>query len=214
MSKKVQLKSLIQQYKAEGDSISKKINELKKSNNFTEDYKKQLIQNEIQKLNAVGQEIKEKASLILNEKIADISKGARTNTQDSNYQLGLANALKLLELGAAELNNNDIKALLEPFAGDRIATAAFKGALTNAGKDNVEILAMLPKDERAHNIKILENMNTNIKEYFNPSREWEGLTGVGMAVAGMEQSLDTLLDDDLSYVQNAPQETTFTAYEK
>lgn len=213
MSKKVQLKSLIQQYKTEGDSISKKINELKKSNNFTEDYKKQLIQSEIQKLNAVGQGIKEKASQIINEKIVDISKGARTNIQDSNYQLGLANALKLLELGAAELNNNDIKALLEPFAGDHIATAAFKGLLTSAGKNNVEILAMLPKDERAHNIKILENMNTNIKEYFNPSREWEGLTGVGMAVAGMEQSLDTLLDDDLSYVQNAPEETTFTAYE-
>ncbi|MDP4178044.1 MAG: hypothetical protein Q8900_06845 [Bacillota bacterium] len=199
MSKKSDLKALIQNYKAAGDQMSKKISEIKKSNNFTLEGKNQFIQEEKQKLAALGQQTKEKALQIVREGMASISKAARPNAQDPNYQLSLSNALKLLELGANNMSKDDIKTLLEPFAGDHIATAAFKGALTNTGMKPMETIGILPIDERGNSIKWLQGIENTINNYINPSTEWDGLTGAGIAIYGVDSSIDDL-DDNLNYI--------------
>lgn len=206
MSKKSDLKTIMQQYKIAGDSLAQKINEIKKSNNFTDEYKTQLIQAEKQKLADLGYQTKEKALQLIQEGISNISKAARPNAQDPNYQLSLSNALKLLELGGNNMGKDDIKTLLEPFAGDHIATAAFRGALANAGMKPMETIGVLPVDERGNSIKQLQGMADTINQYVNPNTEWDGLTGAGVAMMGVNSAIDSL-DDNLNYVQAAPEET-------
>lgn len=199
MSKKGLLKNLFQQYSVKGEEISKKINEIKESNNYTEEYAKQLIQGQKQILESSAQATKEKALAIIKDAAAELSKGAVTNFQDSSYQMKLSNALKLVELGAKNMKNNDIKTLLEPFASDYIAIAAFKGALTNAGKGFQDIESILPADTRGKSLKYLEGMEKGINQYIDANLEWDGLTGAGMSLYGLEESLNNL-DDDLNYI--------------
>lgn len=206
MSKKLQLKTMMQQYKATGDSMAQKIKEIKNSNNFTDGYKTQLIQAEKQKFVALGQETKNKALQIIQEGISNISKTARPNAQNPNYQLSLSNALKLLELGANNMSKNDIKTLLEPFAGDYIATAAFKGALTNAGMQPMDTIGILPVDERGKSIKQLQGIENIVNKYVNPNVEWDGLTGAGIAMMGVDSAIDNL-DDNLNYIPQVQEET-------
>lgn len=206
MSKKSDLKALIQKYKAAGDQMSKRISEIKKSNNFTFEYKNQLVQEEKQKLAVLGQQTKEKALQIVKEGMTSISKTARPNAQDPNYQLGLSNALKLLELGANNMNKDDIKTLLEPFAGDHIATAAFRGALTNSGMKPMETIGLLPVDERGNSIKKLQGVENIINDYINPNTDWDGLTGAGIAMYAVDSDIDNF-DDNLNYIQPDPEVT-------
>jgi hypothetical protein len=208
VSKKLQLKTMVQQYKATGDTMSKKISEITNNNGYTEEYKRQLIQSEKQKLIALGQDTKEKAMQILKDGMNSISKASRPNVQDHNYQLGLSNALKLLELGANNLSGNDIKTLLEPFAGDQIATAAFKGILLKSEK-TYETADLIPVDHRGNSLKQLQGIENTINQYISPSVEWDGLTGAGIALYGIDSSIDKL-DDDLNYVYVAPEETAET----
>lgn len=204
MSKKSELKLLIEVYKNAGNDMSKKINEIRKSDKYTTAYKNELIENERKKLEQVADMVKPQASKILSDSISSISKGNRGNTQDSNYQLSLSNALKLLELGAKNMNDNDLKILLEPFSNDFIAISAFRGALINAGRTSLDLIGILPVDNRGNSIRFLEGIKKNIEDHLKPSLEWDGLTGASIGVWGIEESLK-MLEEDLSYKYEQPE---------
>jgi len=199
MSKKSELVNIIEGYKGKQESFASKVNEILKNGDLTQEGAEKRINELVGPFEVVAQNAHDKAIQILDSGIEALEKRWRDNStgklKDSNYQIGLANTIKMIETGAIT-NKEDFKNIIEVYKDDYNALATIKNLL-GTDKDKLDLYTLIPKDNREYNKKALSDLRNNIESYINPFNIKDSLT---MNLESMINFINTRLKDDLSII--------------
>lgn len=199
MSKKSELLNVIEGYKRKQESFVGKVNEMLKSGELTQEGAEKRINELAGPFEVVAQNTYDKAIEILDSGIEALEKKWKDNSTgkltDSNYQIGLANTIKMIETGAIT-NKEDFKNIIEVYKGDYNALATIRNLL-GSDEDKLELYTLIPKDNREYNKKALNNLRNNIQSYINPYTIKNSLT---MNLQGIIDFINTRLKDDLTII--------------
>ena len=199
MSKKRELVNVIESYKGKQEGFASKVKEILKNGDLTQEGAERRINELAGPFEEIAQNTHDKAIQILDDGIAALEKKWRDNStgklKDSNYQIGLANTIKMIETGAIT-NREDFKNIIEVYKDDYNALATIKNLL-GTDKDKLELYTLIPKDNREYNKKALTDLRNNIERYINPFNIKDSLS---MNLQGMIDFIKTRLRDDLSII--------------
>lgn len=199
MSKKRELVNVIESYNGKQEVFKNKITEISNIQELTQMGIEKRINELAGPFEVVAQNAHDKAIQILDSGIEALEKRWRDNStgklKDSNYQIGLANTIKMIETGAIT-NKEDFKNIIEVYKDDYNALATIKNLL-GTDKDKLELFTLIPKDNREYNKKALNDLRNNIESYINPFNIKDSLT---MNLESMINFINTRLKDDLSII--------------
>ena len=199
MSKKRELLNVIEEYKGKQESFASKVNEILKNGDLTQEGAEKRINELAGPFEVVAQNAHDKAIQILDDGIAALEKKWRDNSTgkltDSNYQIGLANTIKMIETGAIT-NREDFKNIIEVYKDDYNALATIR-KLLGTDMDKLDLYTLIPEDNREYNKKALNDLRNNIENNISPSNIRNSLT---MGLEGMIVFINTRLKDDLSII--------------
>lgn len=173
MSRKTELVKIFVEYKGRYEVIQSQVSEIQKSVTYTEEGKQQAIQQIVDSFAPTVQLYHDKAVELINGGLDALAeewkKSSVGKLLDGGYQAGLANVIKMLELGAIH-EKDDIKNIIETYTGDFNALAVIKNMLLQS-KDEilVECAAMIPEDNREKNKNLLHQLRGNVDNYINIS---------------------------------------------
>lgn len=199
MSKKSELVNVIESYREKQEVFKNKITEISETKELTPIGKEKRINELAAQFESVAQNAHDKAIQILDSGIEALEKKWRDNStgklKDSNYQIGLANTIKMIETGAIS-DKEDFKNIIEVYKDDYNALATIKNLL-GTDKDKLELHTLIPKDNRQYNKKALNDLRNNIENNINLFNTKDSLT---MALVGMIHFINVRLKDDLSII--------------
>lgn len=197
MSKKSELLNVIEGYKRQQELFKSKVTEIESRQYLMQEGKEIEIKKIATPFTEVAQNAKNRALEILNSGIEALEKKWRDNSTgrltDSNYQIGLANTIKMIEAGAIT-NQEDFKNIINTYKDDYNALATIENLL---GLDHPELAVLIPKDNREYNKKALNDLRNNIERYISPFSIRDSLT---MNLDGMINFIKTRLKDDLTII--------------
>lgn len=200
MSKKSELKSLIERFKEVSIKYDNEISSIKSNDDLSVEGKEKYIYATKDKFRDESSILKQRAIEIVDCGINDYKSRTREKAakkmSDSTYQQSLANTLKILEFSMDSLNEEDIRGIIEPFKEDSLALNGFRGILSNAQQP--EKAAIVPIDKTGKAIKLQESLKQNIDTFVTVDGEHGGLTGRGIAIEGIISTIDNI-NDDLSF---------------
>lgn len=199
MSKKSELINIIEGYKRQQELFKSKVTEIESRQYLMQEGKEIEIEKIATPFTEVAQNAQNRALEILNSGIEALEKKWRDNSTgkltDSNYQIGLANTIKMIETGAIT-NQEDFKNIIEVYKDDYNALATISNLL-GTDKDKLVLYTLIPKDNREYNKKALNNLRNNIQSYINPYTIKNSLT---MNLQGIIDFIKTRLKDDLTII--------------
>lgn len=199
MSKKSELLNVIEGYKRQQELFKSKVTEIESKQYLMQEGKEIEIKKIATPFTEVAQNAQNRALEILNSGIESLEKKWRDNSTgkltDSNYQIGLANTIKMIETGAIT-NQEDFKNIIEVYKDDYNALATISNLL-GTDKDKLGLYTLIPKDNREYNKKALNNLRNNIQSYINPYTIKNLLT---MNLQGIIDFINTRLKDDLTII--------------
>lgn len=199
MSKKSDLKAILTKFKKAAELVNEEIKQVKKSDDYTEQGKQKRI-NELRcKLDDMATELRSESLAIMNYSIGEYKNVVNQRTtdrlKDSGYQLGLANTLRVLELGSGGMSEDDIQVLINSYSNDNIAISSIKGLLS---KNEKLVNVSYPVNKIEKNFKLQNQLKSNLDQYINADNEYDGLTGSGMIMDSLLNTVDNM-NDDLSF---------------
>lgn len=197
MSKKSELLNVIEGYKRQQELFKSKVTEIESRQYLMQEGKEIEIKKIATPFTEVAQNAQNRALEILNSGIEALEKKWRDNSTgrltNSNYQIGLANTIKMIEAGAIT-NQEDFKNIINTYKDDYNALATIENLL---GLDHPELAVLIPKDNREYNKKALNDLRNNIERYISPFSIRDSLT---MNLDGMINFIKTRLKDDLTII--------------
>lgn len=211
MSKKIELLNVIESYKGNQEIFKNRITEIVENTDLTQEGAEKRINELAGPFEVIAEGANTKAIQILNDGIEALEKKWRDNSigklTDSNYQIGLANTIKMIEAGAIT-NREDFKNIIEVYKDDYNALATISN-LIGPDSDKVGLLVLIPKDTREYNRKLLNDLRNNIERYINPINtmnsfdikdELIGQNSLTMALDSMVQFINTRLKEDFTII--------------
>lgn len=211
MSKKTELLNVIQNYKKSQEGFENKVNELNENTDLSQEGRDKRVNELGKEFYPVAQRAYDNAIKVLDSGIEALEQKWRNNTTgkltDSNYQIGLANAIKMIETGSIT-NKEDFKNIINVYKDDYNALATIKNLL-GTDSDKVGLLVLIPKDTREYNRKLLNDLRNNIERYINPINtmnsfdikdELIGQNSLTMALDGVVQFINTRLKEDFTII--------------
>ena len=197
MSKKSELLNVIEEYRRQQELFKSKVTEIESRQYLMQEGKEIEIEKIATPFTEVAQNAQNRDLEILNTGIEALEKKWRDNSTgrltDSNYQIGLANTIKMIEAGAIT-NQEDFKNIINTYKDDYNALATIENLL---GLDHPELAVLIPKDNREYNKKALNDLRNNIGKYIDPYSIRESLT---MSLLGIIDFINTRLEDDLTII--------------
>jgi len=101
----------------------------------------------------------------------------------------------MIETGAIT-NKEDFKNIIEVYKEDYNALATIRNLL-GTDSNKIELLTLIPNDNREYNKKTLSDLRNNIEIYINTFNIKDSLT---MSLDSMIQFIDTRLKDDFTII--------------
>lgn len=199
MSKRSELLNIIEGYKRQQEEFKSKVTKIENTMYLTEEGKA----NEIEKIaipfGEVAQNYQDRALETLDSGIEALEKKWRDNSAgrllDSNYQIGLTNAMKMIEAGAIT-NKEDFQNIINVYKDDYNALAMLRSLASKCEKV-YGFSILIPNDNREYNRKSLNDTKNNIERYINSFSIRDSLT---MNLDGMINFIKTRLKDDLTII--------------
>lgn len=196
MSRKSELINVIKGYKEKHEQFKSKVDGLQGSTELTPEGIRKRVNEMAASFEVIAQSSHDKALEILDKGMEELESKWRKNSvgklSDLNYQIGLANTIKMIETGAIT-DKDDFKNIIEVYKDDYNALATI-GKLVAS---NIELSAELPKDNRQYNKKVLNDLRSNIEKYINPSNILNSMT---MALESLIQFIQVRLQDDFTVI--------------
>ena len=210
MSRKTDLISALHDYGKIYENAQEQVKQFRESNQYSEEGKEERIQSITKRLASETQIYHDKVIKLIDDGLAALvdtwKKNSTEKLTDGGYQSGLANVIKMFEMGALR-NEEDIKNIIDTYSGDFNALAVIRQILVNS--DNTiwnDCIASIPEDNREKNKELLMQLRSNVNTYINENmiqsilNDWKfnyGLTGVTMSLDGMIQFVTDRLGDNL-----------------
>lgn len=175
MSKKTNLLKCIENYVIKYKKAAEQINTINKSVDYTAEGKTQQINGVLADFENECNTYHDMAVSIINTAIEALKSKWRNNSvgrlNDTGYQIGLSNTLKLLEMGAIT-SKDDVLNIIDTYKEDYTAMAAIEKLLVpQASKfKDIDVCQLFwndSKDNRERNITLLNQTITNIDKYIS-----------------------------------------------
>lgn len=211
MSKKTELIKVFKDYKGEYESVQTQKVEIEGNIAYTEEGREMARQQLFEKFVPTVQAYHDRAVDIIEKGLEGLTETWRNNSvgrlTDNGYQAGLANVIKMLELGAIQ-EKDDLQNIVDAYAGDYNALAVIKRIVTKVGIKNMpEILSAFPEDTRDRNKQLLNQLKNNVDRYIcvdtlkDSSKSWntfnQGVMSVSASMDSMAEFVETKLGDNL-----------------
>lgn len=199
MSKKSELLNIIEGYKRQQELFKSKVNQIESKPYLTQEGKEIEIEKIAIPFKEVAQNYQNRALETLNRGIEALEKKWRDNSVgrllDSNYQIGLTNAMKMIEAGAIT-NQEDFQNIINVYKDDYNALAMLRSLAVKCEKV-YGFSVLIPKDNREYNKKSLNDLRNNIGIHMSPYRIKESLS---TGLEGNINFIKTRLKDDLTII--------------
>ncbi|EPB8167590.1 hypothetical protein [Clostridium perfringens] len=197
MSKKSQLLSLIKSYKDSQNKVYESIVEVNKNNELTQQGKEKRINEIVEQFTSKAINIHDNAMNLINGSIDDLQKKWKANStgrlSDTGYQVGLANTISMIEKGVIT-DSEDFKNIIEVYKDDYNALATIR---TFIDSERVDLLTLIPKDNREYIKKSLNDLKNNIDNYIS---QYQIQNDMNLVFNGMINFIENRLRDDLSII--------------
>ena len=197
MSKKSQLLSLIKSYKDSQNNVYESILEINKNSELTPQGKEKRINELVEQFTPKVINIHDNAMNLINGAIEDLQKKWKANStgrlSDTGYQVGLANTISMIEKGVIT-DSEDFKNIIEVYKDDYNALATIR---TLINSDKVDLLILIPKDNREYIKKTLNDLKNIIDIYI---RQFKIQNDMNLVFNGMIIFILSCLSDDLSII--------------
>lgn len=193
MSKKSELLSLVKGYAESQNSIYQKIDDINKNNELTPEGKEIRINKLVESFSSKAQNTHDRAISIVDSAIKSIKDKWKANSSgkllDSNYQIGLSNAIKMIETGSIS-DIEDFKNIIEVYKGDYNALATIRNLVRT---DRQNLLMAIPVDNREYNLKLLNDLRNSIDNNINP---YDVVRNMSLEFNGMIDFISVRFTDD------------------
>lgn len=210
MSKKTDLIKVLQGYMTIYENAQAGVKQYREDSQYSEEGKKAWIESIMNRLATETLVYHDKAIKIIDDGLnaleAKWKKNSIGRATDGGYQAGLANVIKMLEIGAIR-DADDIKNIIDTYSEDFNAMAAIRRILVDCENGVLrDCISLIPEDYREKNRELLGRLKAGISKYINVNRNSAildttmflyGLTGVVVGLEGQVQFLQDRLDDDL-----------------
>ncbi|MDK0920058.1 hypothetical protein P5F52_14950 [Clostridium perfringens] len=193
MSKKSELLSLVKGYMNKQTKINDEVTSINQNSELTPEGKEIRINKLVDSFSGTVQNTHEKAIEIIDSAINSLEDTWRANStgklSDSNYQIGLANTIKMIETGAIT-KLEDFKNIIEVYKDDYNALATISGLVRT---DRQDLLMAIPVDNREYNLKLLNDLRNNIDNNINP---YDVANDMSLVFSGLIHFIETRFTDD------------------
>lgn len=211
MSKKRELINAFMEFKERYNNIQNRVLQIRSSLEYAEIGKQQAIEQVVDAFAPTATSYHDKAVEIIDKGLESLQEQWRQSSSgrltDGNYQSGLANVIKMLEVGAIR-EEDDIKNIIDTYADDYNALALIRTMLQKSKDEQIqEFTVLIPADNREENKKLLSQLRGNVDTYINAdnvkatSKSWnafnQGTTSVSASMDSMAEFVENRLDDNL-----------------
>lgn len=143
---KNKLKQLIGEIKNGYTELNKVINTTNNNKDFTDEAKTRVIEGAKRKFEELANGRLTVLNRLIDQKILGEKQSMQQRYESKKdtleYQVGLSNTLKILELTAATMTPKAVMKAIQPYICDDTAVAAFTSILNNASQDNSKLLSI------------------------------------------------------------------------
>ncbi len=193
MSKKSELMNLIKGYRDKQIKINDEFTSINQNNELTPGGKEIRINKLVESFSSTAQNTHDRAISIVDSAIESLEDTWRANStgklSDSNYQIGLANIIKMIETGAIT-KLEDLKNIIEVYKNDYNALATISGLVRT---DRPDLLMAIPTDNREYNLKLLNDLRNSIDNNINP---YDVVRNMSLEFNGMIDFISVRFTDD------------------
>lgn len=211
MSKKTELINLFTEYKSRYEKVQAQVTEINNSLAYTEIGREEAVKKVIEGFDPTVQLYHDKSVDLIDTALDALAekwkKSSAGKLTDSGYQAGLANVIKMLEMGVIA-GEDDVINIIDTYRGDFNALAVIRKILLNSKDETLKsYAALVPKDNRERNKELLTQLKGNVNEYININtiqavhKSWnlfnQGLSSVSMSMSGMAEFVQDRLGDNL-----------------
>ena len=164
MGYKEKLKQILNQFNLLKDTLKKKIDEISKSDKYSEEYKIQLINQAKEEVKATQDQLTKEAMKVIEDAKNKILGEKATVNKDQSFDLKLNNTLKILEMIGADLNLEELNALIQPFKDDYYTMKILRVIFVKGGMKGInEIFGYDTIDSR---LQSLDELGRTISHVF------------------------------------------------
>ncbi len=193
MSKKSELLSLVKGYMNKQTKINDEVTSINQNSELTAEGKEIRISKLVESFSGTAQNTHDKAIAIVDSAIKSLQDKWKANStgklSDSNYQIGLANTIKMIETGAIT-KLEDFKNIIDIYKDDYNALATIRNLVRT---DRPDLLMAIPVDNREYNLKLLNDLRNNIDNNINP---YDVANNMDLVFSGLIQFIETRFTDD------------------
>jgi len=204
MSKKTELINLFKEFKNRYETVQAQVEEIRKSEAYTEIGREQAIKQLLDGFAPTVQLYHDKAIAVIDQGLEGLTekwrKGSTGKLFDAGYQAGLANVVKMLEMGAVT-EKEDVQNIINAYIGDYSALALIKTVLVKSENTSLKDCALLiPADNREYNRRLLGQLRDNVDQNMNIYTFNQGLASVSMSMDSFVQFVTDRLGDNLELI--------------
>lgn len=207
MSKKSELIKVLTDYKTKYEGLQAQMLEIDKSTTYTPTGREEAKEDLLSGFQPVLEKYHNEGIAILDNALESLAEKWRSGTvgklADVGYQTGLANVIKMLEVGSIK-TQDDVQNIIDAYADDYNARAMIRKVLLDS---NNPFVHLVPVDNREENKKLLTQLRDNIGRYINEnnlktaSKGWNAFnqksTNVSSGMSSMVEFVTERFNDDL-----------------
>lgn len=213
MSKKGELLNLLETYKGKYEEVQNKINTISenKDGTYSQEGISRTVEDMTNKFSPVASQYHDKAISIINDGVKILEDKWRANStgklMDSGYQIGLMNVIKMIETGSIS-NREDFQNIIDVYKNDYNAIATIKNVMKESSI-NLEILALIPIDNREYNKKLINDLRNNIDININSNTLkssdlylslYDTSSSVSLSLSSMSEFIRNRLGENLELI--------------
>lgn len=209
MSRKTELIQLLEQYRKQYVTLQKQVAEARGNTAYTEEGRGQVITKLLDSFSPTAAQCHDRVVGLVDSGLAAMSEkwrqGSTGKIQDAGYQAGLANTIKMLEMGVIR-EKEDIQNIIDSFTGDFNALAVIRKVLEQSTDEAISGCAMMvPKDNREQTRRLLGQLKNNMDRDISIQAACDALhtqynqdfDPVPLGIGGMLQFITDRLDENL-----------------
>lgn len=211
MSRKTELIQLFTEFKSRYQGVSKRVNDVKSSDAYTDIGREQTINRILEEFRPTIQLYHDKVLGAIDNGLTALLAKWKSNTagklSDTGYQAGLSNVIKMLEAGAIK-EQDDMQNIIDTYKDDYNALSMIRNFIPN-NTEYVDLIALFPKDTREDNKRLLAQLKSNADQSINEGAVLASVNGTGvdlgagsidLSMEGAIQFINDRLNDDLSLI--------------
>ncbi len=204
MSKRSELVNIFKTYQIEYEKVKYEIKRIRenKSRAYSDEGIRMMLNDTTNRFSNISIQYRDRAISIIDDGIKMLENKWKENSvgrlNDSSYQIGLANTIKMIETGSIS-NREDFKNIIDAYKNDYNALAIIKNLL-NADGDKLALIDLLPSDTREYNKKILRDLKNNINRFINPLNIDDDY--VELSLISMREFVENKFDENLEVMNS------------